>query len=41
MRGLFITFIVFFVAAFTPLIAQEGMEGLRHGKLENGMTYYV
>lgn len=40
MRGLFII-AVFLFSAFAPLAAQEDMEGLRHGKLENGLTYYV
>lgn len=41
MRGLLITIAVFLFTVGTPLAAQEGMEGLRHGKLENGLTYYV
>lgn len=41
MRGLLFTITIFLFTAFTPLVAQEGMEGLRYGKLENGLTYYV
>ena len=41
MRGLIFTCIIFVFTVFTPLFAREGMEGLRYGKLENGLTYYV
>lgn len=41
MRGLLVTIAVFLCTVGTPLSAQEGMEGLRHGKLDNGLTYYV
>ena len=41
MRGLLFTITIFLFTAFAPLAAQEGMEGLRYGKLENGLTYYV
>lgn len=41
MRGLLFSIAIFLFTAFTPLVAQEGMEGLRYGKLENGLTYYV
>ena len=40
MRGLFLV-VIFLFTIIAPLAAQEGMEGLRHGKLENGLTYYV
>ena len=41
MRGLLFSIAIFLFTAFTPSVAQEGMEGLRYGKLENGLTYYV
>ena len=41
MRGLLFTITIFLFTTFAPLAAQEGMEGLRYGKLENGLTYYV
>ena len=41
MRRLLFTIIIFRFTAFSSLVAQEGMEGLRYGKLENGLTYYV
>ena len=41
MRRLLFTIIIFLFTAFSSLVAREGMEGLRYGKLENGLTYYV
>ena len=41
MRGLLFTIAIFLFTAIAPLTAQEGMEGLRYGKLDNGLTYYV
>lgn len=41
MRGLLFTIAIFLFTTIAPLTAQEGMEGLRHGKLDNGLTYYV
>ena len=41
MRGLLFTIAIFLFTGIAPLVAQEGMEGLRYGKLDNGLTYYV
>lgn len=41
MKGLFLLFTILLFTCSGFLSAQEGMEGLRYGKLKNGLTYYV